>query len=114
MLWVVQMTKKKRTIDKASIGVLKTHVEYIREAIDRIEEEVLNHVKLRDKQLEQVSQNFKNMDDRIQKLEDWVSNIEKSEEKGSKSKSFKLACIGLAVSTIINIISIILNMLGYI
>jgi len=111
MLWVNKVAKK-RTIDKASIAVLKTHVEYIRESIDKLDEQLSYRIKWGTSQMDQISKNFKAMDDRVQALEDWVKNYEKTEEKGFKSKSLKLACIGLAVSTAINIIVIILNLLG--
>lgn len=107
------MAKKRRTINKASIAILKTHVEYIREAIDKLNEQLSYRIKWGTKQMDQVSKNFKAMDDRIQKLEDWVENYEKTEEKGLKSKSMKIAFIGLVVSIILNVVTIVLNLMGF-
>lgn len=107
------MSKKRRTISKASIAILKTHVEYIREAIDKLNEQLSYRIKWGAKQMEQTSKNFKTMDDRIQKLENWVESYEKTEEKGIKGKSLKIAYAGLIISTIINVIAIVLNLMGY-
>jgi len=108
------MPKKKRTINKASIAILKTHVEYIREAIDKLDNQFSEHLKWGNGQLECVNKNFKNMDDRIQKLEDWIQTYEKTEERGIKGKSLKIAYAALIISTIINIITILLSLGGYV
>lgn len=104
---------RKRAINKESVGILKTHVEYIREAIDKLDGQLSSHIKWGDKRMEQIDKNFKNMDDRIQKLEGWVGECEKSQEKGFKNKSLRIAFVGLVVSSLLNIIAIILNLMGY-
>lgn len=113
-MWWRKMPKKRRTINKASIAVLTTHVEYIREAIDKIDEQLLSHIEWGTSRMSQIDKNFKAMDDRIQKLEDWVAGWEKREETGFKTKSYKLALAGLIISIIMNLVTLVLSAMGYI
>lgn len=115
------MAKKIRKINSSSIGILNTHVEYIREAIDKLDRQFNEHMKWSEKQVEDGQKSFKILDDRIQKLEDWKESraemdkrINDLEEKGMRGKHFKLACVGLIISTVLNVIVLILTLAGII
>lgn len=109
------MAAKNRTVRiNGSLAVLKTHVEYIKDSIDKIDEKVTDHISWTEKKMESTECAMRKIETRIQKLEDWENNCQTFADQGLKKWHFKVALAGLIISTGISIFVIALEVSGLI